>query len=97
MECSTSELGVRLLQYFDRVLAAVNPIMIVGDDLGVSKPIVVHQSPQRSSDVRFLGGAEDASRVRGIGVLGLVLNPNCVRDYPLVPEPLQRFQEVHSH
>ena len=95
VEGGASELGICLLQNLDRKLAAVDPIMIVRDDLRAPKPVAVHQGSQRHPNVRLLSGSEYTGGVRGVGVLGFVLDPDCVGGDSLVPEPLQGLQKVH--
>lgn len=88
MEGGTGKLVICLLQNLNRELAAVDPVMIVRDNPRGSKPVVVHQRPQRLSNIRLLSRTEDAGRVRGIRVFGLVLDANRIRGDALISEPL---------
>ena len=91
VETGTSELGRRLLENLDRILAALVPVVIECDDLGVPETVAVHHRPQRLSHVCLLRRGEYAGRVGRIAELRLVLYPDCESGDSLVPEPLQRL------
>lgn len=89
MERGAGELRVGLLQDLYRVCRAVIPVMIVRDNLGVSKSITVHERSQGLSDIRFLGRGEPGSGIGGVTILRLILNTDGVCGDALVLEPLQ--------
>lgn len=91
MEGGTGELRSCLLENLDRVLAAIDPVMFISNDLRASKPVAVHGRPQCLSDVCLLSRGEYTSGVRGIAILGFVLDPNGIGGDSLVLEPLQRL------
>jgi len=94
MEGDTSKLGICLFDNLDWVSAAIIPVVVVRDDLGASKTVLVHQRSQCLSNICFLSRVELTGGVCSVAEPRLVLNPNCIGGDSLVSEPLQRFQEV---
>ena len=94
MESGTSKLGGCLLKNLDWVLTALVPVMVIRDDPRAAKTVAVHQRSQCPSNVCLLSSGEYASGIRGVAMFGLVLDANRVGSDSLVPESLQRLQEV---
>lgn len=96
MESGTSELGICLLQYLYRVLTAVDPVMLKRDNPRSSESVIIHQRSQRHSNVRLLSGSECTGRIRGVVVLGFVLDPDRVCGNSLALKSLQGLQEIRG-
>ena len=92
MESGASELGSRLLENLDWVLAALVPVMLVRDNPRASKTIVVHQRSQCFSNVCLLTRGKFTGGICRVAVPRLVLDPDCVCSDSLVPESLQGLQ-----
>jgi len=94
MESGTSKLGSCLLENLDWVLTALVPVMVVRDDPRAPKTVAVHQRSQSPSNVCFLSSGEFAGGICRVAVPRLVLDTDRVGNDSLVPESLQRLQEV---
>ena len=57
----------------DGIASGIVPVVVVRDDPGVGKPVVIHQGTQGGTDLGFLRGSKYTCRIGGVIILGLVL------------------------